>query len=315
VVKIFLRPALKGAWSYTFRTYGYRVWLTEVQGLREKLPLLFCSLWKTFIDRKKILFYPDGPLPHHAMYKILKFLGYHVTTDPGVRCALAIKWWRAPDGNPFSPQETVLSEVQKKIGHKKVLNNECKDITKVRVADVFGKVFGYSLSVDPLVHTGKCVKKTNWNALHLGRIIDCPITDMDQNEDFVYQRLINNEVEKGFVEDIRVPVLRGHIPFVYVKRRSTEQRFVDRDHAAICTSLQDAELLLSEKEREKICLFCEGLNLDYCELDVLRDQGNGRIYIVDANCCPAGPPRNLSDRESKEAVLRLAKAFQQAFQI
>ena len=310
-----LRAVIRRAYSYTFRTYGYRVWLTEVQGLREKLLLLFWSLWETFIDRKKILFYPDGPLPHHAMYKILKFLGYHVITDPTVPCALAFKWWRAPDGNPFPPKDSVLSELQKRLGRGKVLNNECKDITKERVANVFGEVFGYSLSIDPLVHKGKCVMKTNWNALHLGRIIDCPITATEKNEDFVYQRLINNEVEDGLVEDIRVPVLGGHIPFVYVKRRSLEKRFIDRDYAANRTSMKDVDILLSQEEIEQIRLFCEGINLDYCELDVLRDRGNDRIYIVDANCCPAGPPSHISERESKDAVLRLAKTFQEAFQV
>lgn len=310
-----MRAMMKLAYSYLFRTYGYRVWLTQAKGLRNKLPLLFSSLWRTFIDRRKILFYPQEPLPHHVIYKILKFLGYHVTNDPSSRCVLAFKWWRAPDGNPFPPQETILSSLQKKLGNNFVLNNKCEDITKERVAKVFGEVFGYSLSIDPHLHKGKCVMKTNWNALHLGRIIDCPIAQTDQEAGFVYQRLIQNEVEGGFVEDIRVPVLGGQIPFVYVKRRLIENRFIDRDFEANCTSLKDVEEILTQQEVDRILLFCKGINLDYCELDVLRDNADGRIYIVDANCCPAGPPSYMSEIESKNAVLRLAKSFQETFQV
>lgn len=310
-----MRASMKQLYSYTFRTYGYRVWLTQVHGLRNKLPLLFSSLWATFIVKKKVLFYPDEPLPHHIMYKILKFLGYHVTNDPSEDCVLAIKWWRAPDGNPFPPEGAVLSALQQDIGKNFVLNNECKDITKERVGNIFGKVFGYSLSINPLVHKGKCVIKANWNALHLGRIMDCPIAEADLDKDFVCQRLIDNETEDGFVQDLRVPILGGKIPFIYVKRRLIEHRFIDRSFEANNASLKEVGEFLTQEEVDKIRLFCKEINLDYCELDVLRDKDDGRIYIVDANCCPSGPPGSMSESEGKNAVLRMAKSFQEAFQV
>ena len=300
-------------YSHYFRIYDFRAWVSDAQGLREKLPLLFHSLWETFVFRKKILFYPDGPKTHHALYKALSYSGYHVTTDPSKHCAIAIKWWKGNEGNPYPPNAPVLTEKKKKLGRNKVLNNECIDITKERVANIFEEVFGYSLSVDPLTHKGPCVMKSNWNALHLGRIVECPIAESELSEGFVYERLINNEIEGDLVEDIRLPILGGHIPFVYVKHRMIEKRFVDKDFANKSATLEDPKDLLSHDEMEKIRLFCEQIKLDYCEIDVLRDKNDGRIYIVDANSTPAGPPSFLAAQDGRNAVLLLAQSFQDAY--
>ena len=87
-----------------------------------------------------------------------------------------------------------------------VLNSRCNDISKNNVSSTFEEIFGYSLSVDPREYSGKCVMKLNWNALHKGRIIECPVRSID--DDFVYQKLVRNETGDGFVEDMRVPVFR-----------------------------------------------------------------------------------------------------------
>ncbi len=304
---------LRKVYSYIFRTYRYRVEITRAHGPTEKLPLLIQSLWRTFIDRKEILFYPDGPVKHHAMYKILLFLGYRITTNPTDHCNLAIKWWRAPDGNPFAPQDAVLSQLTNRLDRAKILNIEVEDITKERVARVFQEAFGYAISIDPLKYSGKCVMKTNWNALHLGRIIECPIKT--RQDGFVYEKIIRNEVENGLVEDIRVPVFGNIISYVYVKRRPIEKRFMDRDHANKRASIAEVDDLLSKEEVGRILCFCKRIGLDYCEVDVLRDRDDGRVYIVDANCCPAGPPFPISKSEEKTAVFRLARTFNEAFQV
>ena len=55
--------------------------------------------------------------------------------------------------------------------------------------------------------------------------------------------------------------------------------------------------------------------MDYGEVDVLRDSTDGRIFIVDANNQPSGPPSPISDDEGKVAVMRLSQAFEEAFGI
>ena len=76
-----------------------------------------------------------------------------------------------------------------------------------------------------------------------------------------------------------------------LSRELSKKRFVDKDFAnKSATLVKNINKILSIDEAEKIRLFCERMKLDYCELDVLRDKNNGRIYIVDANSTPAGPP-------------------------
>ncbi|MCP5004998.1 MAG: hypothetical protein GY941_13855 [Planctomycetes bacterium] len=307
------RWLLPEACFFMRRTYKYRVEITHAKGITEKLHLFIQCFWRAFIDRKKILFYPVGPVEHHVMYKILLFLGYSITTNPTDRCNLAIKWWRAPDGNPYAPQDAVLSQLPNMLGGTKMLNIELVDITKERVASVFQEAFGYSVSIDPLEYSGKCVMKTNWNALHLGKIVECPVDT--QQDGFVYEKIIRNEVENGLVEDIRVLIFGDIIPFVYLKRRPIEKRFLDRDQANKSALIAEVDDLLSKEEVRKILCFSKRLGLDYCEIDVLRDRDDGRIYIVDANCCPAGPPFPISKSEEKTAIIRLAGIFNKAFQV
>ena len=295
----------------TYRSYRYRVKLTNTHGITEKLSLLLQSFRRTFIDRKTILFYPDGPKPFHALYRILMFLGYRITSDTQKKCNVAIKWWLAFDGNPFAPEKLFPPIKGTRKYRAKLLNMNCNDISKVRVNSVFEEIFGYSLSVDPSKHYGKGVMKLNWNALHKGQVIECP-TDPREG-DVVYQKLIRNEVADGLVEDMRVPIFGNKTPFVYLKYRSVNDRLVDREHTNKKATIVEVSEVLSEKELNNIHRFCERIGLDYGEIDVLRDRVDGRIYIVDANNTPSGPPSPISDDEGKVAVVRLSKAFEESF--
>ena len=55
-------------------------------------------------------------------------------------------------------------------------------------------------------------------------------------------------------------------------------------------------------ELNKIHRFCAKIGMDYGEVDVLRDRDDGRIYIVDANNTPSGPPSPISDSDGNIAV-------------
>ena len=301
-------------WAYAFllQTYRYRVEFTKAHSITEKLPLFLQSFQRTFIDRKRIFFYPDRPTSLYcAIYKILMFLGYRITSETQKNCDLAIKYWHGFDGNPFYSEKSFPQLKSTKQNGVKVLNIRCNDISKVRVNSVFEDTFGYPLSVDPSKHSGKCVMKLNWNALHKGQIIECP-TELGE-ADFVYQKLIQNEVGDGLVEDMRVPIFGHKTPFVYLKYRLLENRFVDREHTAKKATIVEVPEVLSEDELNNIYRFCEKIGLDYGELDVLRDRVDGRIYIIDANIAPSGPPSPISDDEAKVAVVRLAQAFEEAF--
>jgi len=132
------------------------------------------------------------------------------------------------------------------------------------------------------------VKKSNDNATHDGRIIQCPIDAVDEHA--VYQRVVNNSRDGQFVEDIRVPVFGETIPFCYRVLRPVGRRFgfgVDNTSADVC----EVSDLLSANEVGMLLQLCHELGLDYGELDVLRDVDDRKAYIVDVNNTPFGPPK------------------------
>ena len=59
--------------------------------------------------------------------------------------------------------------------------------------------------------------------------------------------------------------------------------------------------------------FMKKIGLDYGELDVLRDQDNNKIYVVDANSTPFGPPQQMDWKKKEEALHMLARAFEEQF--
>ena len=189
-----------------------------------------------------------------------------------------------------------------------MLNLHCKDISKQKLDEVHQTVFGYRLAVNPLRHDGVCVKKSNDNATHDGVVIQCPLAVLD--EGYVYQKVVNNRIDDYSVEDIRVPVFGDRIPFCYLKRRSITTRFGNENRSA---SLSEVETVLSGNEVEKILQLCEAMGLDYGELDVLRDRDDGRLYVVDVNNTPWGPPNHLDSNSVPVAIRRLSDCFVSAF--
>jgi hypothetical protein len=90
---------------------------------------------------------------------------------------------------------------------------------------------------------------------------------------------------------------------VYVKRRSLGARFTNTNTAV---SVVPPEDVFCEPERARLLTFCRAMRLDLVELDVLRDRGDGRIYVVDANRPAWGPPRPM---RTADAVRAYAAAF------
>ena len=296
---------------YTHQVYRYRRDTLRAESMTAKTKILASTLWDLFVKRKRILFYPDYPRTLFVIYKILLFMGYHITADPKITCDFAMKWRNSMDGNPFLPPEPTLEKLAINQSNIKFINMDCNDVTKMRVNKVFEETFGYSLSVNPEIYKGKCIMKSDWNGLHIGEILDCPTSVRKGN--YVYQKLIHNEVEDNLVEDIRVPIFKNNIPFVYLKYRSTNQRLIDRSHTNKKVVIAEVFDVLSEEEIENVIKFCEKMKLDYGEIDVLRDKHDDKIYIVDVNNNPAGPPEPINDNDAKIAVIRLAKAFKESF--
>lgn len=198
------------------------------------------------------------------------------------------------------------SALRRKYPKAKIINVNCPDISKERVHVVHLEALGYSMNLNPKTYIGVAVEKSDENAVHDGQEVMCPVAF--PKTDAVYQKVLDNTNEAGEYVDIRVPVIGGKIPLVYLKFKTLKNRFTNKAHRA---TLHQPEEIFSEEEILQIEKYARAMNVDFCEFDVLRHKGNKKIYIIDVNKTPYGPPHPLNARDQKKALILLSAAFNQ----
>jgi hypothetical protein len=250
---------------------------------------------------KTILVYPHFPSRGSTLYKIGKRMGYNITNKVRTKIDVAVYWEYLTFREEFQYMESIADKV-------KVVNLHSRDISKVYVDAVFKKVFGYSTFIDPLTYEGAFVKKNDVNAKHDGIILQGPIQKIE--EGFVYQLLIDNSYNNDLVEDLRVPIINKVLDFVYVKHRQISERF---KNTTVNTVIKKSNEVFTQDELELLNSFCQQLELEYGELDVLRNKNDGKIYVVDVNNTPQGPPAHTTKEAADFALDAIAEAFQKAF--
>jgi len=196
------------------------------------------------------------------------------------------------------------SAVQEKYPNARIINVDCQDISKERVHVVHQEALGYSMNLNPQTHIGPAVEKSDENAVHDGQEVMCPIESPKENA--VYQIVLDNANDNGEYVDIRVPIIGGKIPLVYLKFKTKKNRFTNKAHRA---TLHTPEELFSKEEIEQIEKYAEAMKVEFCEFDVLRHKGNQKIYIIDVNKTPYGPPEPLNKMEQVIALKKLSDAF------
>jgi len=182
-------------------------------------------------------------------------------------------------------------------------NGHCLDISKSTLDRHHREVFGYGLSVDPTTHEGPMLEKSEGNAVHDGREIQGPLSPDQVRSGKVYQRIIDNRTDNGLYEDLRVVVIDGQVPMVYRKRKSEEVRFTNE--TAEVDLVESPKNVLFEPEMAQILALSSKMRAEFAELDVLRDCQDGRIYCVDLNPTPYGPPSGLSSEDKGRAMTTL----------
>ena len=252
---------------------------------------------KALLAPRRRVFVRTVPLPSAIFTKIAAINGYQLSINPERPHDIGLN---SRAGNPLSSPTGFPT-----------LNGQLLSNAKSNVAATFEAVFGYSLAVDPTTHVGQMVEKSEVNAVHDGRLIQGPIALDDVQPESAYQRFIDTRDESGMVVDLRTPLYGGSVPLVYTKRRQVEDLFWTR--TADTEILESAEVY-SEKELALLSRFAEAMGLDYGEVDVLRDRREGRIYVVDVNQGPAGPPKKLAPPEASVAVSKLSAAFDRLVQ-
>ncbi|MEL6245392.1 MAG: hypothetical protein AAFY43_11100 [Pseudomonadota bacterium] len=253
--------------------------------------------WITGHKRPSIAFYPDKPRPWYFIWPVMHVAGARLIDDPA----------EADIVFQFDDTTQTANTPPSIRGSATMVNFACDDVSKTRVAEAFAKVAGYDLSVDPRTHDGPMVEKSEMNAAHDGRIIEGP---MDPIPGKTYQRLIDNEIERGLVEDLRCCIVGGKVTLSFRKRRPLASRFLN----------ENAEVLLDQPRNcyapEEITLieaFAAEIGLDWGGIDVLRDRTSGKVFIVDANKTDMGPPIALKLGDKLKATRWMARAFAEAF--
>ncbi len=200
--------------------------------------------------------------------------------------------------------------LQLKYPDSEVINTNCSDISKEHVHLVHLKALGYSMNIDPKTHVGLAVEKSDENAVHDGQEVMCPIETLKENA--VYQIVLDNANDNSEYVDIRVPIIGGKIPLVYLKFKTLNNRFTNKAHAA---TLHQPEEIFSEEEILQIEKYAAAMKVDFCEFDVLRHNGNNKIYIIDVNKTPYGPPEPLNSGDKAIALQKLSSAFKELISI
>lgn len=224
---------------------------------------------------RTILFYPDLPKTYHIMYKLCHRMGWKITNNISAKA----------DVRMFFRDKTVREvphELRALHEGTRVINIASTDISKTRVEQVFRDTFGYGMAIDPTTHEGQAVRKSDENAVHDGTIVTCPC---EPEPGYIYQRYIDTTVPDGRHKDLRIPIFDDFIPCVLTRYKD------EHDHFNVTTDVDyhKTEDALSPEEIACVRSFVRSMGLDYAEIDALRDGGDGKLYIVDANNTPAGP--------------------------
>ena len=236
-----------------------------------------------------------------VLSKMMQVAHVRLSDSPAGVPVFAIKW------APWS-EYAIPEAVRSSLPVARVINDTNFSCRKSVVGKCFEKVFGYPILVDPVRHDGWYVLKSERNAMHDGKVLHSPGGQL--GPDTVAQVLVNNRVTQKFVEDIRVPIVGRRIPFAYLKYRPVKSRFSNENSYVLVSSQHE---VFSSAEIRQLAEFVSAVGLEYGELDVLRDRDSGRIYIVDANNTPYGPPNRLAPRESHLALRVLTDAFMEEF--
>ena len=273
--------------------------LTKDIGFWMKKTSLF---FKNGLKNNQIHIFPHYPSRGSTIYKVSQALNLNLSNKKLYNIKVAVYWEYLTNRIEYQPLEELAKS------GVKVVNLHSRDISKIYVDEIHQHVFGYCTVVNPKSFAGEIVIKSDTNALHDGRIVQGPFDEIDNTN--IYQILIDNKHSDNLVLDYRVPIVNKTLDFIYLKYRDISERF---KNTTVNTEVSDINNHFTLDEIELINQFCAKMKLEYGELDVLRNKNDGKIYIVDVNNTPQGPPANTPKKEGEIAIKKIAKQFEKEF--
>lgn len=245
---------------------------------------------------KSISFYPEQPGQHAKIHRILKVLGY--TIKP--KAPLVFHW----------TYKTVRPHVD--IPAERVINILSLDASKEKVLQVNDRV-GNPMQVDPATFYGVVVSKGQGQGSKDIKLVQCPTSNIDPERS--YMLWIDHRSAPEHLMEYRVPCFlrkeKMEIPLVWVKTFPVSniwhRAYSDKEKVV----LRNVHEVFSCEEYRIIEAFCREMGMEYCELDIVRSNHNGKIYVLDANNTPHnGIYQVLTDMQAEKSDQMLAKSFE-----
>ncbi len=212
-----------------------------------------------------ILIYPDKLIETSKVKMILDHLKYPYTYDVGTDHRLVFN-------STFSPKHEFRLKTD-----KFVINGMCNNVLKDNVDKVWAETYGCGLRVNPKQRMGYCVKKTIQQGTNSGEIVRCPC---EEEDGYVYLKIADTRDCDGIMSDYRLVICAGRIVLSLIKKKTELFKFRHEPTNYIRVSWAD---VLTTQEHDSVLLFASKMGLDFGELDVLRSNFDGKIYVVDVN--------------------------------
>ena len=259
------------------------------------------------LDPLKVYIY--GDYPHYqksVIYFMLNKAGVIVNRKLNEVCDIGLLWDPRIDIDKYTPK---LKQNSKKV---RMINLFLKDTSKDFIATEFEKFFGYSYKINPSTYNGYCIGKHNGNGTKSCFFLKCPINANEIFKDYSYQKIIDytDINDSDTLYELRVPIVGGIIPYVLLKTRSRGLRFTSKNR-----SIEVVKPLsyLTANECNQIITFCSSIGLELGEIDILRSNENGKIYIIDVNNTSWWPANKLGDIDRNIVLNLLWNSFLEAF--
>ena len=235
----------------------------------------------------RVAFTPEAPRYFHGAYQLCERLNVQITAAP--EADVLIHWRNATEWGDPPPDLDA-----------RAVNARVRDISKRHINELHGRVFGYDL--EPELDATEFVAKSDRNATHDGRVV----ARRSSEAGVVTQRLIDNRLDAHMVTDFRVVLFDRRIVLCVVRYRPVANRFLGQGFSLLAV-LTPPDACFSATEQAQLAAMCDAVGADWAELDVLRDRGSGRLYVVDVNPTPGAPIPSLS-RDEDRACWRLQEA-------
>jgi len=186
------------------------------------------------------------------------------------------------------------------------------DTSKEFVGKTVQDYFGYTFTVDPNTYDGYCIAKHNGNGTKSCFFLKCPINADEIFHDHSYQKIINysDKKNKNILYELRLPIFGNIIPFAFFKTRNRGLRFTSKNKLM---EIVPADKHLSPDELNQILGYCQKVGFECGEIDVLRHDEDGKIYIIDINNTSWWPPNKLFEVKRNIALNMMWNAWLEYF--